>query len=270
MGKLKITIHPLFIVFSFILIYFGLINQFFIYLLVLCIHEYSHYFVAKRCGYVLNKMVFMPYGAGIGGESQIINPKHEILIAIAGPLVNLICVVVCVALWWIFPTTFIYTQTFVFASMALGFFNLLPVFPLDGGRVAICYLSNKINKMLVYKIMKYICLFFSLLFLVLFVISIFNSINLTFMFTSVFLFFSCFGTDENVYFERSLVLCNTKQILTPVEVKTFVVNKDVSVYQLAKCVSGNYFTVFKVVDSDNNIIKTITENDLIKILNNHK
>ena len=103
MGKLKITIHPLFIVFSFILIYFGLINQFFIYLLVLCIHEYSHYFVAKRCGYVLNKMVFMPYGAGIGGESQIINPKHEILIAIAGPLVNLICVVVCVALWWIFP-----------------------------------------------------------------------------------------------------------------------------------------------------------------------
>ena len=142
--------------------------------------------------------------------------------------------------------------------MALGFFNLLPVFPLDGGRVAICYLSNKINKMLVYKIMKYICLFFSLLFLVLFVISIFNSINLTFMFTSVFLFFSCFGTDENVYFERSLVLCNTKQISTPVEVKTFVVNKDVSVYQLAKCVSGNYFTVFKVVDSDNNIIKTIS------------
>lgn len=270
MGKLTVKFHPLFIVFAFILVYFGLVNQFAVYMLTLCIHEYAHYFVAKKCGYKLNKVVFMPYGAGLGGNSQIINPKHEILIAIAGPLINLICVIVCVAVWWAVPETFAYTQTFVFSSLALGLFNLIPVFPLDGGRVAICYFIKKMNKVKVYKIMKFVCFAFSLLFLILFIVSVFYCLNLTYMFTSVFLFFSCFGTDENIYFERTVVSYDEKQIVNPVELKTFVVNKSVPLYKLVKHIGGSCYTQFYVMDNNNKVIKILNENDVIKILNNQK
>ena len=270
MGKLSIKIHPLTIVFAFILIYFGWLNQFLIYMLTLCLHEYAHYFVAKKCGYRLNKVVFMPYGAGIGGKSQIINSKHEIIIALAGPIINLICVVLCVSVWWLFPVSYSYTETFVFSSLALGAFNLIPVFPLDGGRVAICYLSNKFNKIKVYKLMKIVCVFFSLLFLVLFIVSVFYSINLTFMFNSAFLFFSCFGTDENIYFERTISSSGTKQILNPVEIKSYIVNKSVPFYKLVKYIGGNHYSKFYVVDNNNKILKVITETEVIKILNNQK
>lgn len=270
MGKLTIKFHPLFIVFAFILVYFGWINQFLIYMLTLCLHEYAHYFVAKKCGYKLNKIVFMPYGAGLGGNSQIINPKHEILIAIAGPLVNLICVIICVAVWWIIPETYCYTETFVFSSLALGVFNLIPVFPLDGGRVAICYFIKKMDKLKVYKIMKIVCFTFSVIFLVLFIVSVFYAINLTYMFTSAFLFFSCFGTDENVYFERTIMAASNKVITTPVELKTFVVNKTVPLYKLVKYIGGNHYTQFYVMDNNNKVIKVLSEAEVIKILNNQK
>lgn len=269
MGKLGIKFHPLFIVFAFILVYFGWSGQFCVYMLTLCIHEYAHYFVAKKCGYKLNKVVFMPYGAGIGGNSQIINPTHEILIAVAGPIVNFVCVIVCVALWWIFPQTYFYTFDFVFSSFALGAFNLIPVFPLDGGRVAICYFIKKTNKLMVYKIMKAVGFLFSFLFFILFFISVFFSINLTYMFTSVFLFLSCFGTEENVYFERVVLSSKTRQISHPVELKTFVVNKSVPLYKLVKHIGGNFYTQFYVMEN-NKVIKVLTESEVIKILNNQK
>lgn len=270
MGKLTVKFHPLFIVFAFILVYFGWVNQFFVYMLTLCIHEYAHYFVAKKCGYKLNKVVFMPYGAGLGGNSQIINPKHEILIALAGPIINLICVILCVAFWWLFPETYSYTETFVFSSLALGTFNLIPVFPLDGGRVAICYFIKKMDKLKVYKIMKFVGFLFSLIFLGLFIASVFYAINLTYMFTSVFLFFSCFGTDENVYFERTFVSSKTKQIETPIELKSYVVNKGVPLYKLVKYIGGGHYTQFYVLDDNNKVIKVLNESDVIKFLNNQK
>lgn len=265
MGKLTISFHPLFIIVSFVLVYFGWFEEFLIYLLVLCLHEFSHYFVAKRFGYVLNKVVFMPYGAGLGGKNQIILPKHEIIIALAGPVLNLILVLLTVCLWWAFPLTYAYTLTFVYSNLSLGIFNLLPVFPLDGGRVVVGLFSNKIKRIKAYKLMKITGVVFSVLFMMLFIFSVFIKVNLTYFFVSTFLFSSCFGNDFNIYFERSSVQNLNKKITEPVEIKSVVFNSNTPIYKLLKYINSSHYTMFYLMEN-NKIKKILTEVDVLKLV----
>lgn len=270
MGKFTIKLSPLFIIVAFVLIYFGWLEQFVIYFIVLVLHEYAHYFVAKKLGYVLNKVVFMPYGAGLGGNNQIINPKHEILIALAGPLLNLILCVVCVSLWWLFPLTYSYTELFVFSNLALAIFNLIPVFPLDGGRVLVCVFLNKLKRVLAYKIMKITGFIFSFIFGVLFVVSVFYGINLTFFFICVFLFTSCFGNDANIYYERTYVENFSKKVSKPMLVKSYVINKNTPIYKMIKHINSSNFTLFYLIDDNNKIIKVVTESEILNKINGIK
>ena len=133
--ELKIKIHPLFIIFAFFLIFFGWTRILISYFLVLILHELGHYFMAKFLGYKLNKIVFMPYGVSLNGQGNIFKKRDEILIAMAGPVVNFLLCILTVTLWWLFPVTYYYTDAFVFSNLSLALFNLIPVFPLDGGRV---------------------------------------------------------------------------------------------------------------------------------------
>lgn len=268
MGKLKVEFHPIFILFSFLIVYFGWFYQFLIYFLVLCLHEFAHYFVAKRLGYVLNKVVFMPYGAGLGGKNQIILPKHEIAIALAGPLFNMILVLLTIVVWWVYPLSYAYTDIFVMANLSLGVFNLLPLFPLDGGRVLVCLLSNKIKRQKVYVIMKIMGIIGSVIFAILFVLSVFTKVNLTFFFISLFLFTSCFGNDVNVYFERTHIVNFSKNITSPVPIQHYVVDKNTPLYKMVKYLKSGYYVVFYVMDN-NKIVKVVTEQEILKMIENN-
>lgn len=268
MGILKLKFSPIFIIFAFIIIYFGWVKEFIIYFVVMLLHELAHYTVAKIYGYKLNKIIFMPYGAGLSGESNIFNPKHEIIIALAGPLLNLVLVVACVALWWIFPITYAYTDIFVTSNLVLGIFNLLPVFPLDGGRVVLAYFSEKVNKQKIYKIMKYIGISFSVIFCLLFFVSAFYKLNLNYIFIALFLLTSSFNNVSNVYYERAYIKnFSYSKNVKPVEVKTYAVNVHTPVLKLVKYIKGNYFTQFAIYDDNNKLIKVITETELFKMLN---
>lgn len=271
MAKLKFSFSPIFIVFGFVVIYFGWVVQFFTYLIVMLLHEMSHYVVARCFGYRLNKIIFMPYGAGLSGDSNIFKPSHEVVIALAGPLLNLVLVLVSVAFWWIYPISFAYTQLFVTANLVLGIFNLLPIFPLDGGRVLVALFANKVSKLKAYKVIKIVGLCFAGLFCLLFVVSAFSKLNLNFIFIAAFLATSSFNNLSNVYYERSYVknFSNTKNA-KPVEVKTFAVNSKIPVLKLIKYIKGNNYTQFVVLNDDGNVLKTINETELLNLLNVNK
>lgn len=98
-------------------------------------HECAHAFVARRFGFCLNKIVLMPYGAVISGDIGGISPKEEIAVLLAGPLANAFTALGFTALWWLFPETYPYTDVAAYVSLSLFLVNLLPAFPLDGGRL---------------------------------------------------------------------------------------------------------------------------------------
>ncbi len=98
-------------------------------------HECAHALAARRAGFVLDKIVLMPYGAVVSGEIGGISPKEEILVCLAGPLANALTALAFAALWWLYPETYPYTDLAAYVSLSLFLVNLLPARPLDGGRI---------------------------------------------------------------------------------------------------------------------------------------
>lgn len=98
-------------------------------------HELAHALVARRMGFSLDKIVLMPYGAVISGDIRGISPMQEIRVCLAGPLINALTALGFAALWWLWPETYPYTDVAAHVSLSLFLVNLLPAFPLDGGRI---------------------------------------------------------------------------------------------------------------------------------------
>ena len=105
------------------------------FILLLFVHELGHYLEARRQGLDVGAPVFIPFlGAAILLKENPLNAWREAQIAIAGPIVGSIGAAV---VWLIGERQD--SELFIalgFTGFFLNLFNLLPVVPLDGGRIA--------------------------------------------------------------------------------------------------------------------------------------
>jgi len=265
MGKIKIRIHPMFFLFASFLIYFGQFFLFFFYLLVLFLHEYSHAFVANKLGYEIKNISLYPFGICLNMENGEVLPQDEIKIALAGPLLNLILCIACVCLWWIFPYSYCYTYFFCFANFVTFLINLLPTFPLDGGRVFLSFLKLKSDKKESIKRCKIINIFISILLLFLFIISLFYNINLTLLFMSIFIFFGVFDSNKKDLYTFININNKLKFKNKYCKVKQVAVIEDLELFRLIKFINNYSIIEFLVVEDNNNIGFRFTEFELCKI-----
>lgn len=135
-------LHPLFVAVG---IWYAFTGELFLFLLSALVaiqHECAHAFAAAKLGYKLNAIVLMPFGAVIDGDLRGISFKDEIFVALCGPLCNLITAAFFVALWWLAPTLYAFTDVACYTSLAIALINLLPAYPLDGGRIFRCALAR--------------------------------------------------------------------------------------------------------------------------------
>ena len=113
------------------------------------IHELGHSFAARRYGVGVRRILLMPIGGMAEFDSLPREPSKELVITIAGPAVNF---VLAALLWW--PVNqlpqnimFYSAQGLLFqllwANLVMGVFNLVPVFPMDGGRIFRALLATK-------------------------------------------------------------------------------------------------------------------------------
>lgn len=133
--KGKVRIHPLFLAVGVLSAFTGTLFLFIAACLAAIEHECAHAYAARRFGYSLDKIVLMPYGAMISGDIAGIGKKQELAVLAAGPLANFATGIFFLALWWMYPETYPYTELAASVSFSLFFVNLLPAYPLDGGRM---------------------------------------------------------------------------------------------------------------------------------------
>jgi stage IV sporulation protein FB len=126
MAKLKF--HPLFVIYVFVCLYFGWMNSVFYYVVTVVLHEYGHLIAMKIFGYHSLGINFNVYGAGLKSQN-IYKRKHDIIISMAGPFVNIILIILNVCLWWVFPSIYVFTIDFVKINLVVLIFNLLPIYP---------------------------------------------------------------------------------------------------------------------------------------------
>lgn len=200
MGGLKFGIHPLFYLFGVYYALTGRIFVFVIYTLTAVIHELGHSFAATSAGYKLNKITLMPFGAVAYGEIDGVKCAEELKIAFAGPFVNISVGLLFVALWWIFPELYAYTDLAAEANFSMALINFLPVYPLDGGRIFSSILALKLKRKTAETICRITGFVTSGILLALFALSLFHTVNLSLLFFSLFVLFGLVGKSrENRY-----------------------------------------------------------------------
>lgn len=103
------------------------------------VHELSHSLVARRRGLRVDSITLFVFGGVSNLSTDVARPSDELLVAAVGPATSLAIAAVCGALVMAVPglpgviaALLGYT---VYANAILGVFNLVPGFPLDGGRV---------------------------------------------------------------------------------------------------------------------------------------
>ncbi|MGM0530801.1 MAG: site-2 protease family protein [Bacteroidota bacterium] len=132
----------------------------FVFSIFFCVvlHELSHSLTARRYGIPTRSITLLPIGGVADLEKMPEDPTQELTVSVAGPLLNL---VIALLLWILLsitgrldldPANFqvINKSNFLvilmFANLMLAVFNLIPAFPMDGGRVFRSLLAMKLPR----------------------------------------------------------------------------------------------------------------------------
>jgi Zn-dependent protease/CBS domain-containing protein len=117
------------------------------------VHELAHSLVARHKGIRIRSITLLIFGGVASMEEGLPDPKVELPMALVGPLTSLLFGLLCSALVYLIPR-FVSNPSvsgvLVFLSAYLGLlniilfaFNLLPAFPMDGGRVLRAWLATR-------------------------------------------------------------------------------------------------------------------------------
>ncbi len=204
------------------------------YFVALTLHELAHLFVATLKGYKLKQARLDIFGLSIELDNKILD-RDSFAINIAGPILNLILCLVCMSLYWAVPKSYVYLNNFCFANFYLAMFNLLPLYPLDGGKIFRSMFKNEKS----YKRTDLaIRIILSILFAALFIVSCFNSINLFYL---IMMFFFVTSTPK---IKPTFSLFKTAKEKNFSKIVLIKVNDECTILQLLKQIKRNQYTIF--------------------------
>ena len=267
--EMRIYISPVMYIMALYFVLVGMAYEFCCSLAAVLLHECAHAKVAKKLGYELNVIKLMPYGAALCGNVQL-KPKHEIFIAIAGPLFNLFVAVVIAAVWWLLPSSYMFTQAFCYSNVYIGLFNLLPVYPLDGGRVLLAVLSGRIKRGKACKIMRIVSAVFGLLALGLFALSAVKSFNLCLLSVGLFMTVSAFIPDGRARYRALFAVgSRAERLKSPLEVRRYAVSDSATLADVCTALDPDRYSEFTVIDDGMNARGYFTETQLIDAVKKH-
>lgn len=104
------------------------------FVLLIFVHEMGHYVAARRMGLAVGAPTFIPFvGAWIELKDQPLDAEREAWIALAGPLAGTVGALACYWAARVEGSTLL--LALAYAGFMINLWNLIPVKPLDGGRV---------------------------------------------------------------------------------------------------------------------------------------
>jgi Zn-dependent protease len=113
------------------------------------IHEIGHSYIAVKNGIKIGGITLFLFGGVSEMEDIPRNPGVEMLMAFVGPAISVVLGVIFAAIYFLVPGIQgdIYIGTMVallaYMNIALGLFNIIPAFPMDGGRVLRGFLAER-------------------------------------------------------------------------------------------------------------------------------
>jgi Zn-dependent protease/CBS domain-containing protein len=236
------------------------------------LHEYGHSLVAQRLGIEIADITILPIGGLARLKSLPEKPWDEVKIAIAGPLVNVVLAPIFFGIAILLgggitmPPNILEgvqsaAQVFVylgFINVALVVFNLIPAFPMDGGRVLRGLLATRLGPVRATDISSAVGQFFAAAF---FLIGLLTG-NLLLALIAVFIFFGAGGEAQMVRQREQMRGLSVSDVMGSRR-RTETVTPYHTFGQVLDMVIHGYQEDFPVVDEEENLVGIITRNEIM-------
>lgn len=280
-AKIKVFVHWTFLLLIGYIIYSGVSagqtvevigwHILFILTIFLCVvlHEFGHALTGKRFGFKTKDIILLPIGGVARFEKLPEKPKQEFLVAIAGPMVN----------FFIALVLYLVTQSSVhdllnidissvnaanfltllwMVNLSLGLFNLIPAFPMDGGRIFRAFLSMFQPREKATKIAASVGFVLAFGFILLGIMY-----NPFMIILGAFIILSA-SSESSIVSAQALLAGHTAGEIV---MHTFAsLDKNLSIAEASEIILDGQATNFTITSVENDIIGTIKRDQIIKAL----
>ncbi len=236
------------------------------YAAALILHEFAHAAVSEKLGYGLKNIHIAPYGVSIKGDYDYVKPSDEIKIAVAGPAANFVFWLLLTGAWWLFPSLYTPTHTIAEAGLFTAVINLLPVYPMDGGRVLHGMLLLRFSHKTASTISRIVAILASVAAVSVALTMIILGKNYTFATLAVFIIVSAAGENGGKYERIYSMNSRKKRLGGGLKVREILVGEDVTLLALFRMLKADVYTRFSVVDGSMNVMFVLTETELERLM----
>lgn len=267
------SIHPLFVIIMLASAMTGYFAELLTLFIIVLVHELGHVVAARSFGWTIREVKLLPFG-GVAEveEAGGISAKEEAFVALAGPLQNVWMGLLAWGLgaWGVWDAA--WSDYIAQANLMIALFNLLPIYPLDGGKLMQALLSYVLNY---YKMLQ-LTARISLLFSALMIISAFlpllldgKGIQINLVIVGTFLFMSNWTYHRNIpfLFYRFLTYrerASDEELGFGKSVSPLIVNGKQSLLSVAKLFNRERYHLVYVIDSLGAGLQVIPEKRIVE------
>jgi Zn-dependent protease/predicted transcriptional regulator len=231
------------------------------------LHELGHALTAKQYHIPTKDITLLPIGGLARFEKLPEEPKKELIIAIAGPIVNFAIAGIIYVFWDKTPFSpedlqIITAENFVFLFMSvnlfIGLFNLIPAFPMDGGRILRAALSFKLNRVKATRIASFIGQILAIGF-----VFIGFFVNIFLILIGIFVYL---GARAEADYVQSQSLLKDYYVRDVVMTDYYTLKPADTIEVATQTMLNSQAKDFLVVDENNTVTGTLSRNRIIKAL----
>lgn len=250
--------------------FFNWFSHILVLIIIILLHELAHCYVCIHYGTDVSEIKIFIFGGTLKPQEYIEeNPKQEIAVASAGPALNFILFIITLLIIHKFdikmnPTT----QLFLTANITIGLFNLIPILPLDGGRIARGIIGQYLGigkaTYIIVKLGYCVCI---LLFLIGIYGALVRSIEYIFIsFLSIYIFFSNKKEKERIDLISAKNLILGKKPLFSgkiMDVKHIIAMEFVSIKDIFDEFTSKQYCIITITDGAGKITGSLSESEII-------
>jgi Zn-dependent protease/CBS domain-containing protein len=236
------------------------------------LHEFGHSLVAQRLGIEIHSITLLPLGGVSNLESLPEKPADEVKITLAGPLVNVVLAPIFFGVGLLFGAVprmpadlfmgigsvgqfFFYLG---YLNVVLAVFNLIPAFPLDGGRILRALLATRLGALRATDISSAVGQLFAVAF---FLIGLLGG-NFLLALVAVFIYFGATGEAQMVRQQEKTRGLSVSDVMGT-KPRTETVTPSHTFGQVLDSVIHGYQEDFPVVDESGNLVGMLTRDEIM-------
>lgn len=264
-----IKVSKYFIPYVIFLILIGYKGQLIYSFFIVILHEIAHYITARYYGFSGFDIEFLAFGAVLKfKELDEASPKQDLIISISGPMLN---IALAVIFYFLYKNSQLNGFYIMFSgNLAIGLFNLIPAFPLDGGRILRDLLNFRLTYKKSNKIMIVISIVIGIILMFFYVLIYFKgSNNFNVGIIGLFIIVSSLQENERIsYIIMGDIIKKKYKFIK----NGYIENKNTSVYYkndllgLMSLFDKNKYNIFTVLDTEMKVMDIIYEEEVINAL----